>query len=154
MKRVRLTMSQALVQFLDNQYIECDGVESKFVSGIFGIFGHGCVVGVGQALEQGGHNLKFYQGKNEQNMALAAVAYAKQMDRKAIIPCVSSIGPGATNMVTSCGCATEANELLEFDNGIKAIVMNLEEDNAGADRPGGYRCRLFGHATGCGGRGL
>ena len=102
MKRVRLTMSQALVQFLDNQYIECDGVESKFVSGIFGIFGHGCVVGVGQALEQGGHNLKFYQGKNEQNMALAAVAYAKQMDRKAIIPCVSSIGPGATNMVTAC----------------------------------------------------
>ncbi|MCD7722800.1 MAG: 3D-(3,5/4)-trihydroxycyclohexane-1,2-dione acylhydrolase (decyclizing) [Clostridiales bacterium] len=106
MKRIKLTMSQALVKFLDNQYIECDGVESKFVSGIFGIFGHGCVVGVGQALEQGGHNLKFYQGKNEQNMALAAVAYAKQMDRKAIIPCVSSIGPGATNMVTACGCAT------------------------------------------------
>ena len=99
-------MSQALVKFLDNQYIEVDGVESKFVSGMFGIFGHGCVVGVGQALEQGGHNLKFYQGKNEQNMALAAVAYAKQMDRKAIIPCVSSIGPGATNMVTACGCAT------------------------------------------------
>lgn len=106
MKRERLTMSQALVKFLDNQYIEFDGVESKFVSGIFGIFGHGCVVGVGQALEQGGHNLKFYQGKNEQNMALAVVAYAKQKDRKAIIPCVSSIGPGATNMVTACGCAT------------------------------------------------
>ncbi len=106
MKRERLTMSQALVKFLDNQYIEMDGVETKFVSGIFGIFGHGCVVGVGQALEQGGHNLTFYQGKNEQNMALAAVAYAKQMDRKAIIPCVSSIGPGATNMVTACGCAT------------------------------------------------
>ncbi len=106
MNRERLTMSQALVKFLDNQYIEVDGVESKFVSGMFGIFGHGCVVGVGQALEQGGHNLKFYQGKNEQNMALAAVAYAKQMDRKAIIPCVSSIGPGATNMVTACGCAT------------------------------------------------
>ena len=69
MKRVRLTMSQALVKFLDNQYIECDGVETKFVSGMFGIFGHGCVVGVGQALEQGGHNLKFYQGKNEQNEA-------------------------------------------------------------------------------------
>ncbi len=106
MKRTRLTMSQALVKFLDNQYIEVDGVETKFVHGMFGIFGHGCVVGVGQALEQGGHNLKFYQGKNEQNMALAAVAYAKQMDRKAIIPCVSSIGPGATNMVTACGCAT------------------------------------------------
>ena len=106
MKRERLTMSQALVKFLDNQYVEFDGVETKFVSGIFGIFGHGCVVGVGQALEQGGHNLRFYQGKNEQNMALAAVAYAKQMDRRAIIPCVSSIGPGATNMVTACGCAT------------------------------------------------
>ena len=106
MNRERLTMSQALVKFLDNQYIEIDGVETKFVSGMFGIFGHGCVVGVGQALEQGGHNLKFYQGKNEQNMALAAVAYAKQMDRRAIIPCVSSIGPGATNMVTACGCAT------------------------------------------------
>jgi 3D-(3,5/4)-trihydroxycyclohexane-1,2-dione acylhydrolase (decyclizing) len=99
-------MSQALVKFLDNQYVECDGVETKFVTGMFGIFGHGCVVGVGQALEQGGHSLKFFQGKNEQNMALAAVAYAKQMDRKAIIPCVSSIGPGATNMVTACGCAT------------------------------------------------
>ena len=71
-------MAQALLKFLDNQYIEVDGVESKFVSGIFGIFGHGCVVGVGQALEQGGHNLKFYQGKNEQNMALAAVAYANK----------------------------------------------------------------------------
>ncbi len=106
MKRIRLTMSQALVKFLDNQYVECDGVETKFVEGIFGIFGHGCVVGVGQALEQGGHSLKFYQGKNEQNMALAAMAYAKQLDRKAIIPCVSSIGPGATNMVTACGCAT------------------------------------------------
>ena len=106
MKRERLTMSQALVKFLDNQYIEVDGEETKFVSGMFGIFGHGCVVGVGQALEQGGHSLKFYQGKNEQNMALAAVAYAKQTDRKAIIPCVSSIGPGATNMVTACGCAT------------------------------------------------
>ena len=106
MKRERLTMSQALVKFLDNQYVEFDGVETKFVPGMFGIFGHGCVVGVGQALEQGGHNLKFYQGKNEQNMALAAVAYAKQMDRRAIIPCVSSIGPGATNMVTACGCAT------------------------------------------------
>ena len=106
MKRVRLTMAQALVKFMDNQYIEVDGVETKFVHGIFGVFGHGCVVGVGQALEQGDHNLKFYQGKNEQNMALAAMGYAKQLDRKAIIPCVSSIGPGAMNMVTAAGCAT------------------------------------------------
>lgn len=106
MKRVRLTMAQALVRFLDNQYVEMDGVENKFVEGMFGVFGHGCVCGVGQALEQGGHSLKFYQGKNEQNMALAATAFAKQKDRRQIIPCVSSIGPGAMNMVTAAGCAT------------------------------------------------
>ena len=66
-------MAQAMVRFLDNQYVELDGVTTKFVNGIFGVFGHGCVVGVGQALQQGGHNLRFYQGKNEQNMALAAI---------------------------------------------------------------------------------
>ncbi len=82
MKREKLTMSQALVKFLDNQYIECDGEETKFVSGIFGIFGHGCVVGVGQALEQGGHNLKFYQGKNEQNMALGCRCLCKADGQK------------------------------------------------------------------------
>ena len=106
MERIRLTMAQALVRFLDNQYVELDGVENKFVNGIFGVFGHGCVVGVGQALAQGDHNLRFYQGKNEQNMALAAMAFAKQKNRREIIPCVSSIGPGAMNMVTAAGCAT------------------------------------------------
>lgn len=103
---MKLTMSQALVKFLDNQYVSFDGVESKFVEGIFGIFGHGCVVGLGQALEQGGHNLKFYQGHNEQGMAQAATAYAKQMHRRKIIACTSSIGPGALNMVTAAGTAT------------------------------------------------
>ena len=106
MQRIRLTMAQALVRFLDNQYLECDQSTSKFVAGIFGVFGHGCVCGVGQALEQGGYGLRFYQGKNEQGMALAAMAYAKQLNRRAIIPCVSSIGPGALNMVTAAGCAT------------------------------------------------
>ena len=106
MDRIRLTMSQALVRFLDMQYISFDGVETKFVNHIFGVFGHGCVVGVGQALSQGGHGLRFLQGKNEQNMALAAVAFAKQKNRREIIPCVSSIGPGAMNMVTAAGCAT------------------------------------------------
>lgn len=105
-KRIRLTMSQALIRFLDQQYVEQDGEETKFVEGIFGIFGHGCVVGVGEALENETHTLTFYQGKNEQGMALAATAYAKQHDRKKIIPCVSSIGPGATNMVTAAACAT------------------------------------------------
>jgi len=106
MKRVRLTMAQALVRFLDHQNVEFDGAQSKYVNNIFGVFGHGCVVGVGQALEQGGHQLRFLQGKNEQNMALAATAFAKQKNRREIIPCVSSIGPGATNMVTAAACAT------------------------------------------------
>ena len=103
---MKLTMSQALVKFLDNQYISFDGAETKFVDGIFGIFGHGCVVGIGQALEQGGHNLKFYQGHNEQGMAHAAIAFAKQNKRRRIIACTSSIGPGALNMVTAAGTAT------------------------------------------------
>ncbi len=106
MQRVRLTMAQALVKFLDNQYVALDGQESKFVQHIFGVFGHGCVVGVGQALAQGDHHLTFLQGKNEQNMALAAMAFAKQKNRLEIIPCVSSIGPGAMNMVTAAACAT------------------------------------------------
>ncbi|MEE1320259.1 MAG: 3D-(3,5/4)-trihydroxycyclohexane-1,2-dione acylhydrolase (decyclizing) [Acutalibacteraceae bacterium] len=101
-----LTMAQALVKFLDNQYVSFDGKETKFVDGIFGIFGHGCVVGIGQALEQGGHSLTYYQGHNEQGMAHAAIAYAKQMNRRKIIACTSSIGPGALNMVTACGTAT------------------------------------------------
>ncbi len=103
---MKLTMAQALVKFLDNQYVSFDGVETKFVKGIFGIFGHGCVVGIGQALEQGGHNLTYYQGHNEQGMAHAAIAYAKQKHRREIIACTSSIGPGALNMVTACGTAT------------------------------------------------
>ena len=106
METVRLTMAQALVKFLDSQYVELDGIEHKFVNSIFGVFGHGCVVGVGQALSQGGHGIRFLQGKNEQNMALAATAFAKQKNRLEIIPCVSSIGPGAMNMVTAAGCAT------------------------------------------------
>ncbi len=106
MNRVRLTMAQALIRFLDCQYVELDGAGNKFVRQMFGVFGHGCVVGVGQALEQGGHSIRFLQGKNEQNMALAAVAFAKQKNRREIIPCVSSIGPGAMNMVTAAACAT------------------------------------------------
>ncbi len=106
METIRLTMARALVRFLDHQYVELDGGEHKFVNHMFGVFGHGCVVGVGQALQQGGHHIRFLQGKNEQNMALAATAFAKQKNRLEIIPCVSSIGPGAMNMVTAAGCAT------------------------------------------------
>ncbi len=103
---IRLTMGQALVKFLDNQYINFDGREEKFVEGVFGIFGHGCVVGIGEALQEPDHNLKFYKGCNEQGMAHAAIGYAKQNNRKKIMAVTSSIGPGAMNMVTAAGLAT------------------------------------------------
>ena len=109
MKTVRLTMAQALVRFLENQYIEVDGVQSRFVRGMFIIPGHGNVVGLGQALSQEAKHLEVYQGKNEQGMAQAAVAFAKQMKRKQIFAVTSSVGPGAANMVTACGTATANN---------------------------------------------
>ena len=106
MKTLRLTMSQALVKFLDRQYLEVDGEEMKFVEGVFGIFGHGCVVGLGEALQERDHGLKFYQGHSEQGMGHAAIAFAKQNNRKKIMAVTSSIGPGALNMVTAAGTAT------------------------------------------------
>ena len=99
-------MSQALLRFLDNQYIDADGEEIKFVEGVFGIFGHGVVVGLGEALAQGDHGLRFYQAKNEQGGAHAAMAFAKQHNRRKIMAVCSSIGPGALNMVTAAGTAT------------------------------------------------
>jgi 3D-(3,5/4)-trihydroxycyclohexane-1,2-dione acylhydrolase (decyclizing) len=106
MKVKKLTMAQALIEFLKNQYIEVDGTEKKFVKGVMGIFGHGNVVGLGQALEQYRDEIIFYQGKNEQEIAHAAIAFAKQKDRKEIFACTASIGPGSLNMVTAAGTAT------------------------------------------------
>lgn len=108
-KRMRITVGEAIVRFLDNQYISFDGVEEKFVEGIFTIFGHGCVLGIGEALAMCEHTLKIYQGKNEQGMAQVAIGYAKQNNRRKILPCVSSIGPGAANMVTAAATATVNN---------------------------------------------
>ena len=109
METVRLTMAQALVRFLENQYIEVDGVEQHFVKGLFIIPGHGNVVGLGQALSQETKTLEIYQGKNEQGMAQAAVAFAAQTKRKQMMVAASSVGPGAANMVTACGTATSNN---------------------------------------------
>lgn len=103
---VRLTMAQALLRFLDQQYISVDGQETKFVHGIMGIFGHGNVTGIGEALEHEPGGLLFIQGKNEQGMAHAAAAYAKQKNRRAIFACTTSIGPGALNMITAAAAAT------------------------------------------------
>lgn len=109
MKTIRLTVAEAIIKFLDNQYVSLDGERTKFVEGFYTLFGHGCVVGLGQALAQANHRLKVYQGKNEQGMAHAAIAYAKQNNRRKIIPCTSSIGPGAANMVTAAATATVNN---------------------------------------------
>lgn len=105
----KMTVAQALVKFLDNQYVERDGEVTKFVEGVFTIFGHGIVVGLGQALDENPGSLKVYQGRNEQGMAHVAAGYAKQNNRKKIIACSSSIGPGAANMVTAAACATVNN---------------------------------------------
>ena len=105
----KMTMAQALVKFLDNQYISFDGEENKFVEGIFTVFGHGIVVGLGQALDEDPGSLKVFQGKNEQGMAHAATAFAKMNNRRRIIACASSIGPGSANMVTAAATATVNN---------------------------------------------
>lgn len=99
-------MAQALLVFLDQQYVSIDGEETKFVKGVMGIFGHGNVTGLGEALERSAGSLVFIQGKNEQGMVHAAAAFAKQRGRKQIYACTSSIGPGALNMVTAAATAT------------------------------------------------
>ncbi|AIF52707.1 3D-(3,5/4)-trihydroxycyclohexane-1,2-dione acylhydrolase (decyclizing) [Pelosinus sp. UFO1] len=106
MKKIRLTVAQALIKFLNNQYVEFDGVQRKFVEGIFTIFGHGNVIGLGQALEQDAGDLIIHQGRNEQGMAHAAIGFAKQKCRKQIYACTSSVGPGAANMITAAATAT------------------------------------------------
>jgi 3D-(3,5/4)-trihydroxycyclohexane-1,2-dione acylhydrolase (decyclizing) len=99
-------MAQALLRFLDNQYLEADGEEIKFVTGVFGIFGHGVVVGLGEALAAKDHSLRFYQAKNEQGAGHAAMGYAKQNNRLRMMAVCSSIGPGALNMAPAAGTAT------------------------------------------------
>ena len=105
-KTIRLTVAQALVKFLNNQYIEFDGKENKMFEGIFSIFGHGNVVGMGQALEEDAGDLIMRMGRNEQGMAHAAMGFAKQKRRKQMYACTSSVGPGAMNMVTAAATAT------------------------------------------------
>ena len=101
----RLTMAQALIAFLKNQYIERDGQEQPFFAGCFGIFGHGNIAGIGQALQQM-PEFRYYQGRNEQAMVHIAAAYAKTKNRLQTFACTSSVGPGATNMVTGAALAT------------------------------------------------
>jgi 3D-(3,5/4)-trihydroxycyclohexane-1,2-dione acylhydrolase (decyclizing) len=101
----RLTVAQATIEFLKSQYVERDGVEAPFFGGCFGIFGHGNVAGLGQALQQY-PDFKYYQCRNEQSMVHTAVSYAKLKNRLGAFVCTSSIGPGATNMLTGAALAT------------------------------------------------
>ena len=114
METVRLTTSQACIRFLENQYvsyIDMDGkeVEQKFIRGIFMIPGHGNCVGYCNGIEQEIKDMEVYQGKNEQGMALAAVAFSRQLRRKQAFVCTSSVGPGACNMITAAATATANN---------------------------------------------
>lgn len=109
MGKIRLTTAQALIKFLNQQYIHVDGEEFPFVEGIFTVFGHGNVLGIGQALEQDAGHLKVFQGKNEQGMAHAAIAYSKQMLRQKIYAVTTSVGPGAANLAAAAGTALANN---------------------------------------------
>lgn len=104
-KTKKVTTSQALIEFLQNQFVERDGVEQPFFAGCFGIFGHGNVGGIGEALFQY-PSFKYYQARNEQAMVHTAIAYAKVKNRLGAFACTTSIGPGATNMITGAATAT------------------------------------------------
>jgi 3D-(3,5/4)-trihydroxycyclohexane-1,2-dione acylhydrolase (decyclizing) len=106
MNTTRLTMAQALLAFLKQQHVERDGVERPFFAGVWGIFGHGNVAGLGQALHEDRHGLRYYQARNEQAMVHTAAAFAKMKNRLQTFACTSSIGPGATNMITGAATAT------------------------------------------------
>jgi 3D-(3,5/4)-trihydroxycyclohexane-1,2-dione acylhydrolase (decyclizing) len=105
MKTKRLTASQAVIEFLKNQYVEHDGSLHQFFAGCLGIFGHGNVAGIGQALMQY-PDFSYIMTRNEQASVHIAIAYAKMKNRTSTFVCTSSIGPGATNMVTGAACAT------------------------------------------------
>jgi 3D-(3,5/4)-trihydroxycyclohexane-1,2-dione acylhydrolase (decyclizing) len=105
MKTKKLTVGQAIVRFLKNQYVERDGVENHFFAGCLGIFGHGIVAGVGEGLMEN-PDFRFYMTRNEQASVHIATAYAKMKNRLGTFACISSIGPGATNMITGAACAT------------------------------------------------
>jgi 3D-(3,5/4)-trihydroxycyclohexane-1,2-dione acylhydrolase (decyclizing) len=103
---LRLTVGQALIRFLSAQYIERDGLEHRFVPGCFGIFGHGNVTGIGEALAAHPERITYYLARNEQGMVHIASGFARARNRMAALACTSSIGPGATNMVTGAAAAT------------------------------------------------
>ena len=105
-KKKRLTLSQAIVKYLQAQYSEYDGQEQRFIQGIWGIFGHGNVSGMSQALVEYGQDLPYHKPCNEQSMVHATTGFARAKRRKATMACTTSIGPGATNMITGAATAS------------------------------------------------
>ncbi len=105
MQTKRLTVAQATIEYLKNQYVERDGIQNRFFAGCFGILGHGNVAGIGQALHQN-PDFPFYVARNEQGMVHTAAAFARVKNRLQTFVCTSSIGPGATNMLTAAAAAT------------------------------------------------
>lgn len=114
-EKIRLTTAQALVKFLNQQYISVDGEEKPFVAGIFSIFGHGNVLGLGQALQEDAGHLQVISGKNEQGMTHAATAYSREKLRQQIFAVTASAGPGSANMITAAGTA--------FANNIPVLIL-------------------------------
>jgi 3D-(3,5/4)-trihydroxycyclohexane-1,2-dione acylhydrolase (decyclizing) len=106
MRTQKITLAQALIKYISVQFIERDGAEQKFFAGVWGIFGHGNVAGIGQALQQYAADIRYYQSRNEQAQVHTAVAYAKHKNRLQTFACTTSIGPGAINMVTGAAVAT------------------------------------------------
>ena len=138
MATVRLTTAQALVRFLGAQHVERDGVRGRFFGGCFGIFGHGNVAGLGEALLANPALLPYHQARNEQGMVHTAVGYARMRNRLATLACTTSIGPGATNMVTGAALAT-VNRL---------PVLLLPGDVFASHRPDPVLQQLEAHAAG------
>jgi 3D-(3,5/4)-trihydroxycyclohexane-1,2-dione acylhydrolase (decyclizing) len=139
--RVRLTVGQAVVRFLSAQHSERDGVEHRLVAGCFGIFGHGNVAGLGQALLEAEllspGSLRYYQARNEQAMVHAAAAFARASNRLSTLACTTSIGPGATNMVTGAALAT-----------INRLPVLLLPSDGFATRPADPVLQQLEHPTG------
>lgn len=143
MSTIRLTVGQALAEFLANQYSVADGRRRRLVPGVFGILGHGNVAGFGQALAQmasthGPDRLRFHHGRNEQGMVHAAIGFARMTRRRQVLACTTSVGPGATNMVTGAAAATVSRLpvlLLPSDTFATRrsapVLQELEDERAG-----------------------